>query len=41
MELFLGVLEKPACLPSQYISPLYLGNCLVTRLLLAFFPSEM
>lgn len=41
MELFLGVLGKPACLPSQYVSPLYLRNCLVTRLLLAFFSSKM
>lgn len=37
VELFLGVFEKPACLPSQYVSPLYPRNCLVTRLLLPFF----
>lgn len=41
MELFLGVLEEPASLPSQYVSPLYLRNCLVTRWLLAFFSNKM
>lgn len=41
MELFLGVLEKTACLPSQYVHPLYLRNCLVSRLFLAFFSSKM
>lgn len=37
MELFLGVLEEPACLPSQYVHPFCLRNCLVSRLFLPFF----